>query len=73
MAAHETAMEGRPASIGASKIKRGSMRALATSYYGSITFQAMKPSSQTFYRHLIEKFCRETDKDGRPNGDTECR
>jgi hypothetical protein len=69
MAAYETAMEDRSAPIGASKIKRGSMRALATSYYGSITFQAMKPSSQTFYRHLIEKFCRETDNDGRPYGD----
>jgi integrase len=69
MAAYETAMEGRSAPIGASKIKPGSMRALATSYYGSITFQAMKPSSQTFYRQLIDKFCRETDKDGRPYGD----
>jgi hypothetical protein len=29
----------------------------------------MKPSSQTFYRHLIDKFCRETDKDGRLYGD----
>jgi len=69
MAAYETAMKGRSAPIGASKIKRGTMRALATSYYGSITFQAMKPSSQTFYRTLIDKFCRETDNDGRPYGD----
>jgi hypothetical protein len=64
MAAYETAMEGRPAPIGASKIKRGSMRALATSYYGSITFQAMKPSSQRFYRLLIDKFCRENGDKG---------
>jgi hypothetical protein len=34
-----------------------------------ITFQAMKSSSRTYYRHLMEKFCRETDKDGRPYGD----
>jgi integrase len=69
MAAHETALAGQPALIGASRVKPGTMRALAVSFYGSIEFQSMKPSTQSVYRNIIDKFCRETDKDGRPHGD----
>jgi integrase len=69
MAAYETALAGQPAPIGASKIKPGTMRALGVSYYGSIEFRGLKPSTQALYRQLIDKFCRETDKDGKPYGD----
>src|SRR6267154_2600316 len=65
MAAYETASAGQPAPIGASKIKPGTMRALGVSYYGSIEFRGLKPSTQALYRQLIGKFCRETDKDGK--------
>jgi integrase len=33
------------------------------------TYRGLKPSSQRSYRIAIEKFCRETDRDGRPYGD----
>src|SRR5262249_47175692 len=65
----ETAMAGQPAQIGAAKVKPGTMRALAVSYYGSVEFKALKPRTQALYRQLIDKFCRETDKDGKPHGD----
>jgi integrase len=55
--------------IGAAKVKPGTMRALAVSYYGSIDFRSMKESTQSVYRNIIDKFCRETDKDGNPHGD----
>ena len=55
--------------IGASRVKPSTMRGLAVIYYASMAFQSMKPSSQSDYRHLIDKFCRQTDKDGRPYGD----
>jgi len=69
MASYETAMAGQPAQIGAAKVKPGTMRALAVSYYGSIGFRSMKESTQSVYRNIIDKFCRETDKDGKPHAD----
>jgi hypothetical protein len=55
--------------IGASRVKPSTMRGLAVIYYASMAFKSMKPSSQSGYRSLIDKLCRETDKDGRPYGD----
>jgi hypothetical protein len=46
MTAYETAATGQPAPIGASKVKPGTMRALAASYYGSVAFRELEPSSQ---------------------------
>jgi hypothetical protein len=43
--------------------------ARAVSYYGSVAFRSMKPSTQSVYRNIIERFCRETDKDGNAHGD----
>src|SRR5262249_16953657 len=43
--------------------------ALAVSYYNSVAFQSMKPSTQSVYRNIIERFCRETDKEGHEHGD----
>jgi integrase len=69
MAAYEAALTGQPAPIGASRVKPGTIRASAASYYGSIAFRSMKPITQSTYRNIIEKFCRETDTAGQPHGD----
>jgi integrase len=69
MTAYETALAGQPPPIGGSRVKPGTIRALAASYYGSVAFRELKLGSQRAYRTAIEKFCRETDKDGRPYGD----
>jgi integrase len=69
MAAYEKAIAGQATPIGADRVKSGTIRALAVSYYGSIAFRLMKLTTQSVYRNIIEKFCRETGKDGRQNGD----
>lgn len=78
MAAYQNALAGQPAQIGSDRVQPGTMRALAISYYNSagqiqnsecIGFKSMKPSTQGVYRNIIDRFCRETDKDGKPHGD----
>jgi integrase len=69
MAAYEAALAGQPVPIGSARVKPGTIRALGVSYYGSIAFRSMKQSTQSVYRNIIERFCRETDRDGRPHGD----
>jgi integrase len=69
MQAHERAMAGQPAAIGAARVLPGSIHALAISYYGSIEFVRTKRSSQQLRRNVIEKFCRATDANGLRNGD----
>ncbi len=69
MAAHEEAMAGQPAQIGRAKIKAGSLRALAVSYFGSAVFASMKANSQYVRRKIIERFCEETDQDGKRYAD----
>ncbi len=69
MAAYEEALAGQPMEIGAAHVKPGSMRALAASYFGSVDYRSMKTNSQYVRRKLIERFCEETDKDGRKHGD----
>jgi hypothetical protein len=59
MASYETALAGQPAPIGASKIKAGTVRALAVSYFGSTAFLSLKPATQRHTRNAIEKFCRQ--------------
>jgi hypothetical protein len=68
MAAYEEALAGQPLQIGAARVKPGSIRALAVSYFSSIDFRSMKGNSQYVRRKIIERFCEETDKDG-SNGD----
>jgi integrase len=41
----------------------------AIAYYDSAAFKALKPITQGVYRNIIERFCRDTDKDGQPYGD----
>jgi integrase len=69
MKAYEEALAGQPAPIGIARVKPGSIRALATSYFGSIAFGSMKSNSQYVRRKIIERFCEETDKDGNKFGD----
>ena len=69
MRAYQAALAGQPPAIGAAGVLPGSMRALAISYYSSPEYLAMKGSSQRVRRNIIEKFCREIDANGQPNGD----
>jgi integrase len=69
MAAHEAALAGQPIQIGAARIKQSTIRALAVSYFGSLEFISMKANSQSVRRNIIERFCRETDKNGHQFGD----
>src|ERR1700716_4187956 len=69
MAAYETALAGQPAEIGATRVKPGTIRGLAVSYFNSLEFRSMKPSSQAVRRNIIERFCRETDRTGVAHGD----
>jgi hypothetical protein len=71
MEAYQRAMAIKPVSqIGSDRVKPRSMRALAIAYYDSAAFKALDPNStQGVYRNIIDRFCRETDKEGQPYGD----
>jgi integrase len=69
MSAYEIALAGQPAQIGGLRVKPGTIRALAVSYYNSIDFRSMKPTTQSVYRNIIDRFCGETDKQGWRHGD----
>lgn len=69
MEAYEQALAGQPAQVGAGRVKPGTIRALAVSYYNSLAFRSMKPITQSVYRNIIDRFCRETDKNGQVHGD----
>jgi integrase len=69
MEKYQEAMEARPAPIGAHLVKARSLRALAIEYYDSAAFRALKPITQGVYRNIIDRFCKETDKNGQPYGD----
>jgi hypothetical protein len=70
MAAYQAAMAEKPVqTIGADHVVPRSIHALAIAYYDSAAFKALKPITQGVYRNIIDRFCRETDKDGQPYGD----
>jgi integrase len=69
MAAYEAALAGQPSPIGGTRVRPGTFRALAVSYFASVGFRTMRSSTQSVYRNIIERFCRETDKDGNAHGD----
>jgi hypothetical protein len=70
MAAYEEALAGQEAiQPGRGKIKYGTMRALALSYFASPAFAGLKPSSQREYRFAIERFCNQLDAAGLSYGD----
>jgi integrase len=59
MAAYEEALAGQIMQIGGSRVRPGTIRALAISYYNSLGFRSLKASSQAIYRRIIDRFCRE--------------
>ena len=59
MAAYEMALAGQPLEIGSARVKPGTIRSLAVSYFNSIEFRFLKSSSKAVYRNIIERFCRE--------------
>jgi integrase len=69
MAAYEQAAAGQPLMIGAKRVKPGTIRALAVSYFSSIAFNSMKASSQRVRRRIIDRFCEQLDQDGQKCGD----
>jgi integrase len=70
MAAYQEALAGQPPTpVGEGRVIPGTVRALSVMYYGSLGFRSLKPITQSTYRNLIDRFCRETDKDGHCYGD----
>lgn len=55
VAAYQSALEGKPEPIGASRTIPGSVNALIVSYYESGAFQALKPLTARTYRNIIER------------------
>ncbi len=78
MATYENAEAGKRLEIGSRRVKPGTMRALAVSYFNSagpipnsdcLGFRSMKPSTQDVYRNIINHFCEDTGKNGSKYGD----
>jgi integrase len=59
MAAHEQAMAGQPAPIGAERTIPGTLRALAVSYFASPAFRTTRASTQYTYKNIIDRLCAE--------------
>jgi integrase len=57
MAAYEEALAGQPVQIGSARVRPGTLRALAVSYFASPTFRTKKPSTQYTYRNVIDRLC----------------
>jgi integrase len=64
MEAYENALAGQPLQIVRSRTKPGTIRALAMSYFNSLAFRSMKPSTQSVYRNIIDRFCVEHGEKG---------
>jgi hypothetical protein len=64
MAAYETALAGQRFEPVNARVKPGTMRALALSYFNSLAFRQMKASTQRVYRNIIDRFLDEADKEG---------
>jgi integrase len=62
-------LAGQPLEVGSKRTKPGSMRALSVSYFNSVVFRSMKPSTQSVYRNIINRFCDEEGTTGIRYGD----
>jgi integrase len=69
MATYEVALAGQPMQIGNARVKPGTIRSLAVSYFNSLDFRSMKSNSQYVRRKIIERFCEAADRDGHKHGD----
>lgn len=56
LAAYQTALEGRPEPVGASRTVPGSINALIISYYSSASFTSLRPLTARTYRNIVERF-----------------
>jgi integrase len=59
MEAYENAVAGQPAQIGSSRVKPGTLRALAVSYFAAPAFRTKSTATQYTYRNVIDRLCRE--------------
>jgi integrase len=59
MAAYESVLAGQSARIGGGRVKHGTFRAVAVSYFSSTAFRTMKASTQSVYRNAIDRLCNE--------------
>ena len=57
MATYEQALAGQPAPIGSARVKPGTLRALAVSYFASPAFRTKRRSTQYTYRNVIDRLC----------------
>src|SRR5262249_41751523 len=57
--AYEEALAGQPAPIGAARVRPGTLRALAVSYFSSSAFRTKRPATQYSYRYTIDQLCAE--------------
>jgi hypothetical protein len=64
MAAYREALAGQPTPIGGARVRPGTIRALAVSYYNSLAFRSMKANTQSVYRNILDRFCGEPDRQG---------
>jgi integrase len=62
-------LAGQPVQARSKRALPDSLRALSTSFFNSIGFRLLRPSTQSIYRNAIERLCEETDKEGRKYGD----
>ena len=69
MAAYQQALSGQPIAIGSARVRPGTLRALSVSYYNSLAFRSMKANTQSVYRNILDRFCRETDAQGQGYGE----
>jgi integrase len=69
MQAYEAAIAGQPLQIGTARVKPGTLRALAVSYFSSAAFASLKPSTQKARRRVVDRLCEQGDQDGHKLGD----
>lgn len=69
MAAYQETTNTEKPVIGSDRVKARSIRALAIAYYDSAAFKALKPITQGVYRNIIDRFCRDMDREGECYGD----
>jgi len=57
MASYEQALAVQPVQVGSSRVKPGTLRALAVSYFASPAFRTKKAGTQHAYRYIIDRLC----------------
>jgi integrase len=69
MNAYEQALAGQAIEVGAGRVKPGTMRALALSFFNSPSFHALRPTTRSTYRNIITRLCEQRDNNDHPIGD----